>query len=115
MKRRSVICDLGDIVVVPFPFVDVAAEKRRPSVVLSPQAFNRSNAHSICAMVTTAGRTKWLSDIAIVDLVAAGLPRPCVVRFKLFTLPNEIILRQAGALAEADRNNLLTAARTIML
>jgi mRNA interferase MazF len=115
MKRRSVICDLGDIVVVPFPFVDVAAEKRRPSVVLSRQAFNRSNAHSICAMVTTAGQTKWLSDIAIIDLAAGGLPRPCVVRFKLFTLPNEIILRRAGTLAEADRDHLLTAARAIML
>jgi hypothetical protein len=31
-----VICDVGDIVVLPFPFVDVAADKRRPSVVLSP-------------------------------------------------------------------------------
>jgi mRNA interferase MazF len=109
-----VICDLGDVVVVPFPFVDMAAEKRRPSVVVSRQEFNRSNAHSICAMITTAGRTQWPSDMAIDDLAAAGLPRPCVVRFKLFTLPNEIILRRAGALAESDRNNFLTAARGIM-
>ena len=109
------ICDLGDVVVVPFPFVDVAAEKRRPSVVLSRESFNRSHTHSICAMITTAGRTKWPSDVAIDDLAAAGLPRPCVVRFKLFTLPNEIILRRAGALAGADRNNLLNAARAIML
>ena len=29
------ICDVGDVVVVPFPFVDVAAEKRRPSLILS--------------------------------------------------------------------------------
>lgn len=109
------ICDLGDVVVVPFPFVDVAAEKRRPSVVLSHQAFNRSHAHSICAMITTAGRTKWPSDIAIDDLKTAGLPRACVVRFKLFTLPNDIILRRAGLLADADRDKLLTAARAIMM
>jgi mRNA interferase MazF len=110
-----VICDLGDVVVVPFPFVDIAAEKRRPSVVLSRQEFNRANGHSICAMVTTASRTKWPSDIEIADLGAAGLARPCVVRFKLFTLPNAIILRRAGALAETDRNSVVSTARAILL
>lgn len=108
------ICDLGDVVVVPFPFVDVAAEKRRPSVVLSRQAFNESHGHSICAMITTASRTNWPSDVVIADLDAAGLPRSCVVRFKLFTLPNAIILRRAGALAEQDRSKIVAAARAIM-
>lgn len=109
------ICDLGDVVVVPFPFVDIAGEKRRPSVVLSRQAFNQSNGHSICAMITSASQTNWSSDIVIDDLGAAGLRRPCVVRFKLFTLPNAIILRRAGALAEHDRDNVFIAARAIFL
>jgi mRNA-degrading endonuclease toxin of MazEF toxin-antitoxin module len=115
MKRLSVICELGDVVVVPFPFVDIAAEKRRPSVVLSRREFNQSNGHSVCAMVTTASQTKWPSDIAIADLQSAGLARPCVVRFKLFTLPNSIILRRAGALALSDRNSVFAAAKTIFL
>jgi mRNA interferase MazF len=109
-----VICDLGDVVIVPFPFVDLAAEKRRPSVVLSRQAFNESNGHSICAMITTAGNTAWPSDVAIGDLDAAGLARPCVVRFKLFTLPNAIILRRAGTLGGQDRDNVVTVTRAIM-
>ena len=108
------ICDLGDVVVLPFPFVDIAAEKRRPSVVLSHQDFNRSNGHSICAMITTASQTNWPSDIEITDLAAAGLPRACVVRFKLFTLPNEVILKRAGALAELDRSNIVSATRAVM-
>jgi mRNA interferase MazF len=110
-----VICNFGDVVVVPFPFVDLPADKRRPSVVLSRQSFNRENGHSICAMVTTATRTRWPSDIAIDDLEAAGLPRPCVIRFKLFTLPNAIILRRAGTLGEVDRNSLVAATRSILL
>lgn len=109
------ICDLGDIVVVPFPFVDVAAEKRRPSVILSRQAFNQSNGHSICAMITTATRSNWPSDIVIDDLAAAGLKQPCVVRWKLFTLPNEIILRRAGKLSESDRDSVAEAAQSIFL
>jgi len=110
-----VICERGDIVVVPFPFLDVAAEKRRPAIVLSPREFNGANGHSVCAMVTTAGLTAWPSDIAITDLSSAGLHRACVVRFKLFTLPNAIILRRAGALAETDRTGVFAAAQTIFL
>lgn len=109
------ICDAGDVVVVPFPFVDIAAEKRRPSVVLSRLAFNEAHGHSICAMITTAARSAWPSDIAIADLGAAGLSRSCMVRWKLFTLPNAIILRRAGALSEQDRDKVFTAARIILL
>ena len=108
------ICDFGDVVVVPFPFVDHAAEKRRPSLVLSHSAFNDSHGHSICAMITTAARTKWPSDVAIENLKPAGLKYPCVVRWKLFTLPNAIILRRAGCLAERDRDNIIAAARTVV-
>ena len=108
------ICDLGDVVVVPFPFVDVAADKRRPSLILSRRSFNQTSGHSICAMITTAGRTRWQSDIAIDDLKVAGLPRSCVVRWKLFTLPNEIILKKAGMLSEPDRNKVVGAAREIL-
>jgi mRNA interferase MazF len=110
-----VICDHGDVVVLPFPFVDIAAEKRRPSLILSHVSFNRANGHSICAMITTARRTHWPSDIAIRDLRAAGLPLPCVVRWKVFTLPNEVTVRRAGTLAEADRKNVLALGRAVWL
>lgn len=108
------ICDFGDVVVVPFPFVDRAAEKRRPSLILSRAGFNDSHGHSICAMITTAARTRWPSDIAIENLKPAGLRHPCVVRWKLFTLPNEIILRRAGRLAPRDRESIVAAARTVI-
>jgi len=109
-----VICDFGDVVVVPFPFIDIAAEKRRPSVVLSHTDFNGAHGHSVCAMITTAARSKWPSDIAIKELEPAGLPRPCIVRWKLFTLPNESILKRAGKLADGDRNAVASAARRIL-
>ena len=108
------ICSLGDVIVVPFPFVDSSAAKRRPSVVLSAKAFNESNSHSICAMITTASRTNWPNDISITDLDTAGLQRSCVVRFKLFTLPNAIILKRIGALGDEDRSKIVAATHAIM-
>lgn len=65
-------------------------------------------------MITTAARSKWPSDLAIADLKPAGLDRPCVVRWKLFTLPNELILRRAGRLASGDRDYIASAIRKIL-
>ncbi len=109
------ICDFGDVVVVPFPFVDIAAEKRRPSLVLSHASFNDTHGHSICAMITSAAQSKWPSDIAIEELKSAGLNRPCVVRWKLFTLPNILIIRRAGILARRDRDSVVSLARNILV
>jgi mRNA interferase MazF len=108
------ICDFGDVVVVPFPFVDRPIQKRRPSLVVSARKFNEANGHSILAMITTAARSRWPSDIVIADLAAAGLPRACVLRWKLFTLPNASILRHAGAFGSTDRKALSQAARRIL-
>jgi mRNA interferase MazF len=82
---------------------------------MSRQEFNQINGRVICAMVTTASHTTWPSDIGLTDLKAAGLARACVVRFKLVTLPNSIVLRRAGALAQANRDNVLAKARSILL
>lgn len=108
------ICEFGDVVVVPFPFVDIDDKKRRPSLILSRKQFNQANGHSICAMITTAARTRWPSDVAIADLATAGLPRPSVVRWKLFTLPNHLIQKKAGILGEPDRVGVTTSLRHIM-
>ncbi len=91
-----------DVVVVPFPFSDRAAEKRRPALVLSGTAFNGAG-HTVLAMITTAGHHSWPGDCNIEDLADAGLPLPCIVRLKLFTLDNRIILRRLGRLTDADR------------
>ena len=95
------ICEPFDVVVVPFPFTDREAERRRPALVVSSSAFNAAHDHSILAMITSAGEN-WLSDVAIRDWREAGLGVPCKVRLKLFTLDDALILRKAGALSDRD-------------
>lgn len=103
MTRRFVICDRFETVVVPFPFADLPVLKRRPAVVVSSRAFNQANGSSLVAMITTAKETTWPSDIALSDLAAAGLRTPCILRMRLVTLPNDLILRALGRLAPLDR------------
>lgn len=105
------ICDFGDVTVVPFPFVDMDVAKSRPALVLSKAGFNDANGQTIVAMVTTAERSEWPSDIVLTDNQAAGLHHPSRVRMKLFTLPNELIVRRIGSLAAADLKSVKTAVR----
>jgi mRNA interferase MazF len=57
---------------------------------------------SVLAMITSAKNSNWLYDVAITDLDSAGLSSEPIVRMKLFTLDNRLIIRQAGILADID-------------
>jgi mRNA interferase MazF len=86
------------VVVVPFPFADRAAARRRPAVVVSAEeSLSARVGHSIMAMITSAGNPPWPLDVQITELEAAGLPRPSVVRMKLFTLDDRLVLRALAA------------------
>ena len=43
-----------DVVVVPFPFTDLNASKRRPALVLTNDSFNQTTKNSVLAMITSA-------------------------------------------------------------
>ncbi len=53
-------------------------------------------------MITSASNSDWPLDTHIQDLDAAGLPSPSVVRMKLFTLDDKLVIRKAGVLAKQD-------------
>lgn len=95
------ICDRGDVAVVPFPFSERPGTKRRPALVLSRRGFN-SAGHGIFSMITSSTHAPWPGDVAIENLEMAGLPRSCIVRLKLFTLDNRLVLRRSGRLADRD-------------
>ena len=109
------ICEAFDVVVVPFPFTDRATRKRRPALVLSDRAaFNARIGHAVLAMITSATHSYWPLDVRVTDLKAAGLPSTSVVRMKLFTLDQQLIVRKAGSLAAKDRQAVATVVRKLL-
>lgn len=96
------ICESGDVALVPFPFVDTQVAKVRPALVLSIHRFNADEHQSVLAMITTAAATQWRSDYPLQDWSGAGLRTACVVRLKLFTLENRLIKRRLGRLGRQD-------------
>jgi mRNA-degrading endonuclease toxin of MazEF toxin-antitoxin module len=91
-----------EVVIVPFPFSAQPGSKRRPALVLSNRAFNHRG-YSVLAMITTTGHHPWPGDVTVADLKTAGLNASCLVRLKLFTLDNRLIVKKIGRLSAADQ------------
>ena len=104
------ICRPFSVVVVPFPFTDRPETKRRPALVLSEQAFNRAG-HTLMAMITSKDHAPWPGDTPVTDLESAGLPIACLIRLKVFTLDNRLIVRRSGCLAAADQAQVIAVLR----
>jgi mRNA interferase MazF len=104
-----------DVVVVPFPFTDRRATKRRPALVLSrADTFGNRAGHSVLAMITSQAQSPWPLDVAIGEGKSAGLSSPSTVRMKLFTLDHRLILRKAGRLARRDRQNVIKSIESLL-
>ncbi len=101
------ISERWDVVVVPFPFTDRPASKRRPALTLSQREFN-AHGHSVLAMITTKVDPPWPGDTPLQNLSGAGLPAASAVRLKLFTLDNRLITKIAGTLSSGDRARVAT-------
>jgi mRNA interferase MazF len=69
-----------EVVAVPFPYVERAAVKRRPAVVVSRTDAHRRHGLLWVVMVTSRENPSWPDDVPVADLTAAGLPQPSVVR-----------------------------------
>ncbi len=91
-----------DVVVVPFPYSDRLAEKRRPALVISHPDLPEMTGRVWVAMITSvAGET--LGDAMIGDIGAAGLPVVSTLRAgKIATLDADRILRKVGHLSARD-------------
>ncbi len=93
--------DAFDIVVVPFPYADRLAEKRRPALVISNRKLAPFGLIWV-AMITSTANTPWSCDVTIADLARAGLPAPSLVRTaKIACIEPTRIERRAGRLDKA--------------
>jgi len=66
------------------------------------------------AMITSSNNAPWPLDIEIKDLQRAGLPARSVVRMKLFTLDQRVVLRRIGHLSDNDSTDALLSLRKLL-
>lgn len=70
----------GDVIKVPFPYTDRPTRQSRPALVVSRPALEERHGLLWVVMITSAENRGWPGDVAVDDLVMAGLPVASVVR-----------------------------------
>lgn len=86
--------EFGDVVLVPFPFTDQSAAKKRPAVVISSEAYHQQRPDLIIMAIT--------SQMKPVQTVA-GLLKPSAVKPVITTIERGLVLNKLGQLMQDDR------------
>lgn len=96
---------VGDVVLVRFPFADLASAKKRPALVLARTARSPRNRIATVAMITSQIEALRIAgDVLLSDWQSAGLLHPSLLRLaKVATIDEALIEKAIGHLAAADR------------
>jgi mRNA interferase MazF len=95
--------EFGAIVLVPFPFTNQAASKKRPAVVVSNFSYSSVRPDVIVMAVTSQLRAnRALGEVPVLEWQAAGLLKPSAIKPVFATLEQSLILRRLGGLNPAD-------------
>jgi mRNA interferase MazF len=106
--------EFGTVVLVPFPFTNQAASKRRPAVVVSNLDYGAIRGDIIVMAVTSRIRADpTLGEIPVAEWQDAGLLKPSVVKPVLVTLEGSLVLRKLGVLSPDDQAALRTGIQRI--
>jgi len=104
-----------DIVVLPFPYADRLAEKRRPALVVSKPWVAKDYSLLWVAMITSAVNESWASDIEISNTNKSGLSTLSVIRpVKIATIEADRVLRKLGKLGPKEIRAVKTALSKIL-
>jgi mRNA interferase MazF len=94
----------GDVVLVGFPFTDLASVKMRPALVVSSDDFNELGQDLILAAITSQVARKISSPdhfLPAEDQKQAGLPKPSLVKLgKIVTLDQRLIRKKLGRISD---------------
>lgn len=95
--------ECGDIVLVPFPFTDQSAAKKRPAVVISSHAYNSERPDLIIMAVTSQIKpTSSIGEVIVQDWQGAGLLKPSAIKPVITTIENNLVIKTMGRLKEGD-------------
>jgi mRNA interferase MazF len=92
-----------DIVRVEFPYADQVISRKRPALVVGSYAVDLRFSVLWVLMITSARHRMWPRDVAIADLAAAGVSRPCFVRTEKIATVESRFATALGRLQMPDR------------
>ena len=107
--------EFGDVVLVPFPFTDQTASKKRPAVVISSATYHRERPDILFMAITSQVRaTTAFGEVRLTGWREAGLLKVSVVKPVIATVAKDLVVRNLGRLSEKDRRGLEEVLRSIL-
>jgi mRNA interferase MazF len=108
MATSDVVIKQWDVVVVPFPYSDKLAEKRRPALVVSSDKFNTETGLLWVAMITSTENIGWGGDVEIPTKGKSGLTTSSIIRTaKLTTIEQIRVLKVVGRIDAKTANKVM--------
>ena len=91
---------------IPVPFTDLSATKRRPVLVLSNDTYNSTHPDVIVVAITSNLIQTGLS-LTNSDMATGQLPKPSVIRTdKIYTLSQSIAVKSIGHIISTTLGNV---------
>lgn len=107
--------ELGDVILVPFPFTDLSATKKRPALVVSSRRFNSARPDVVIVAVTSQVRpARGIGEAVLSDWQSAGLARESVTKPIVATVDSSLAIRKLGTLSGADCGTVRAALAEIL-
>ena len=97
----------GEIVLIPVPFSDLSASKRRPVLIISNDRHNAASQDMIVAAITS-NLVQTGIPITNSDMTSGQLPKPSIIRCdKIYTLDQNIVVKPIGVISNAIQNSVV--------
>ena len=102
----------GDVVVLPFPFSDLSASKKRPALVVAAL----EGADVILCQITSQVKTgKYTINLTSGDFIQGSLKLTSYIRLnRLFTADKSIILYKIGSLKDKKLKEVIDSIYNIL-
>jgi mRNA interferase MazF len=92
----------GDVVKLPFPYVERPVKQYRPALVVSSSELQQVHGLLWVLMITSAKNRSWAGDVEVPHPEEAGLPAPSVVRCAKIATIEAAAATRIGALGPAQ-------------
>ena len=97
----------GTVILVPFPFTDQSASKKRPAVVVSSEGYNATRPDVIVMAVTSQLRAaSGTNELHLAKWQEAGLLKPSAIKPVIATLEQALVDKVLGVLDDGDQAEL---------
>lgn len=107
--------DFGEVVLVRFPFTDLAGSKKRPAVVVSSASYPRAWPDVVLMPITSQfSAAPEAGDMVLQHWQAAHLLKPSAIKPIFTTVEVSLIERMLGRLDDADQQRLHASLRKMI-